>query len=70
MEFELLTDAQYAIKYGAISFYRTLMDMSFWMIAPIALSIAALLFYTALYLVPRMDGEEFIYLPAADASDS
>ena len=37
MEIELLTDAQYAIKYGAISFYRTLMDMSFWIIAPIAL---------------------------------
>ena len=62
MEIELLTDAQYAIKYGASSFYRTLMDMSFWIIAPIALSIAALLFYTAfIWYREWMGKNSFIY---------
>lgn len=62
MEVELLTDAQYAIKYGASSFYRVLMNTSFWIIAPIALSIAALLFYTAfIWYREWMGKNSFIY---------
>ncbi|BBH21208.1 hypothetical protein Back11_25530 [Paenibacillus baekrokdamisoli] len=62
METELLTDAQYIIKYGSHSFYNLLMDTSFWFIAPIALSAAALLLYTVfIWYREWMGKNSFIY---------
>ena len=62
MEIELLTDAQYAVKHGAISLYGTLMNASFWILAPIALSIVAMLLYSVLIWYREWMGRNsFIY---------
>ncbi len=70
MEIELLTDAQYAIKYGAIKLLSNTDGYELLDHCPDSAQYRCLAILYGIYLVPRMDGEEFIYIPAADASDS